>query len=361
MIDNLKSTVESFTISPWSCLCNWFKSTERLGWSQDDQKFTTYSVKVTLWFHAASLDPAGNTKRIFYRILKSKLKAPVKTTKFHKLRIIRNRTETMFFRELFLLIIKRTNNLHLKSMNISSSEDKNKEGKTYLPNGVDGVGVATRKYLEAHGAETQLPQSDRRKLEDNRLIMKAYLISKLVAARYSFEDGHMEFEQQAEERKIEIEDYKERTQAMYDLLYSGQIMVDTRATRRQQRVALKRLRKSNLNLRPSKIRELAKQMKEEAEKDRCSLETGSSGIGSTCDISKAETTTVAESNRTGISRFSRFLAKMGIRSSRDSAMGSSLGSVDRLGGVAVIEVPENHNWTKTQRAQPLHTYGGAQF
>jgi len=290
--DDSESTVESFTISPWSCLCNWFKSTERLGWSQDDQKFTTYSVK---------------------------------------------------------------------SMNISSSEDKNKEGKTYLPNGVDGVGVATRKYLEAQGAETQLPQSDRRKLEDNRLIMKAYLISKLVAARYSFEDGHMEFEQQAEERKIEIEDYKERTQAMYDLLYSGQIMVDTRATRRQQRVALKRLRKSNLNLRPSKIRELAKQMKEEAEKDRCSLETGSSGIGSTCDISKAETTTVAESNRTGISRFSRFLAKMGIRSSRDSAMGSSLGSVDRLGGVAVIEVPENHNWTKTQRAQPLHTYGGAQF
>ena len=99
MIDNLKSTVESFTISPWSCLCNWFKSTERLGWSQDDQKFTTYSVKVTLWFHAASLDSAGNTKRIFYRILKSKLKAPVKTTKFHKLRIIRNRTETRRFFE----------------------------------------------------------------------------------------------------------------------------------------------------------------------------------------------------------------------------------------------------------------------
>ena len=91
-------------------------------------------------------------------------------------------------------------------MNISSSEEKNKEGKTYLPNGVDGVGVATRKYLEAQGAETQLPQSDRRKLEDNRLIMKAYLISKLVAARYSFEDGQMEFEQQAEERKLEIED-----------------------------------------------------------------------------------------------------------------------------------------------------------
>ena len=28
--------------------------------------------------------------------------------------------------------------------------------------------------------------------------LKAYLISKLVAARYSFEDGHMEFEDNAE-------------------------------------------------------------------------------------------------------------------------------------------------------------------
>lgn len=288
--EDVGSTVESFTISPWVCLCNWFKGTERLGWSQDDARFTTYSVK---------------------------------------------------------------------SMNITNPDEKSPSGKTYLPNGVDGVGVATRKYLEC--GDQQLPQSDRRKLEDNRLIMKAYLISKLVAARYNFDDGMMEFEEHAEDKNIEVEDYKARTQAMYDLLYSGQIMVDTRATRRQQRVALKRLRKSNLNLRPSKIRELAKQMKEEAEKDRCSLETGSSGIGSTCDISKAETTTMADSNRTE-SRFSRFLARMGFRGSRDSAMGSSLGSVDRLGGVAVIDVPDvNNNWSKASRTAPLHTYGGAQF
>jgi hypothetical protein len=291
--DEIGSTVESFTISPWTCFCNWFKSTERLRWSQDDARFTTYSVK---------------------------------------------------------------------SMNITTPEEKST--KSYLPNGVDGVGTSTRKYLDAHGSDQQLPQSDRRKLEDNRLIMKAYLISKLVAARYSFEDGAMEFEERAEEKNIEIDDYKERTQAMYNLLYSGQIMVDTHATRRQQRVALKRLRKSNLNLRPSKIRELAKQMKEEAEKDKDSLETGSSGIGSTCDISKAETTTVADSNpsrASGESRFSRFLQRMGFKSSRDSAVGSSLGSVDRLGGVAVIDVQETNNWSKVQRTQPLHTYGGAQF
>mgnify|MGYP000514099881 CR=1 FL=1 len=244
-------------------------------------------------------------------------------------------------------------------MNIT--DEKSTPGKSPLPNGVDGVGTSTRKYLEAHGSDQQLPQSDRRKLEDNRVIMKAYLISKLVAARYNFEDGMMEFEERAEDKNIEINDYKERTQAMYNLLYSGQIMVDTRATRRQQRVALKRLRKSNLNLRPSKIRELAKQMKEEAEKDRCSLEDQSSGIGSTCDISKAETTTVADSKASGESRFSRFLQRMGLRSSRDSAVGSSLGSVDRLGGVAVIDVQETNNWSKVPRTQPLHTYGGAQF
>jgi len=288
--DEVGSTVDAFTTSPWNCFCNYFKSTEKIGWSQDDARFTTYSVK---------------------------------------------------------------------SMNITTDE-KPSPGKNYLPNGVDGVGTSTRKYLDAHGSDTQLPQSDRRKLEDNRTIMKAYLISRLVAARYSFEEGHMEFEDAPEDQKIEIKEYTERTQHMYNLLYSGQISVDTRATRRQQRVALKRLRKSNLNLRPSKIRELALHMKEDAEKDRDSLETGSSGIGSTCDISKAETTTVADSNHTG-SRFSRFLQRMGLKSSRDSAVGSSLGSVDRLGGVAVIDLPEKNNWTQAPRTQPLHTYGGAQF
>ena len=76
---------------------------------------------------------------------------------------------------------------------------------------------------------------------------------------------------------------------MYDLLYAGQISVDTRATRRQQRVALKRLKKSNLNLRPSKIRELAKQMKKEAETQKEEADTISSGVDSgTYDLSKAE-------------------------------------------------------------------------
>ena len=92
-----------------------------------------------------------------------------------------------------------------------------------------------------------------------------------------------------------IETIKERTQNMYDLLYAGQISVDTRATRRQQRIALKRLKKSNLNLRPSKIRELAKQMKKEAEN---AADTISSGIESGQTETDSYDSSKAESNDT---------------------------------------------------------------
>ena len=119
-----------------------------------------------------------------------------------------------------------------------------------------------------------------------------------------------------------------------------------KATRKQQRNALKRLKKSNRNNRPKKIKELAKQMKEEANRPApAAVDRQSSGIGSTGDISKAETTTVAttttnaasqnsEYNASG-SKISQFLRKFKFKSSRDSAVGSSLGSVDQLGGVAV--------------------------
>ena len=118
-----------------------------------------------------------------------------------------------------------------------------------------------------------------------------------------------------------------------------------KATRKQQRNALKRLKKSNMNNRPKKIKELAKQMKEEANRPApAAVDRQSSGIGSTGDISKAETTTVAttttnaasnsEFNASG-SKISQFLRKFKFKSSRDSAVGSSLGSVDQLGGVAV--------------------------
>merc|ERR1711887_391490 len=87
---------------------------------------------------------------------------------------------------------------------------------------------------------------------------------------YTFEDGTMNFNERAEDNHIDVMEYKERTQNMYDLLYAGQISVDTRATRRQQRVALKR-------------------MKKEAETQKEEADTISSGVDSgTYDLSKAE-------------------------------------------------------------------------
>ena len=210
--------VDSFQISPWSCLCNIFRSTEPLQTEPDDFRFTTCSVQ---------------------------------------------------------------------SMDISTPEPNT--GQCYLPDAVDGTGIATKKFLDSHGQLSKLNPDERERLKDSRVVMKAYLISKLVAARYTFEDGSMTFNERAEDNHIDVMEYKERTQNMYDLLYAGQISVDTRATKRQQRVALKRLKKSNLNLRPSKIRELAKQMKKEAETQKEEADTISSGVDSgTYDLSKAE-------------------------------------------------------------------------
>jgi len=43
--DDVPSTVDSFTISRWSCLCNWWGKSDPLRWTDDDNKFTTDSVK----------------------------------------------------------------------------------------------------------------------------------------------------------------------------------------------------------------------------------------------------------------------------------------------------------------------------
>ena len=56
-------------------------------------------------------------------------------------------------------------------MNIKKEPKKVRDGKSYLPKGVDGVGGSTKKFLEL-GPEQMLPQADRRELEDNRLVMK---------------------------------------------------------------------------------------------------------------------------------------------------------------------------------------------
>jgi len=297
--DDDSEKVQSFQISPWSCLCNIFRSTESLQSEPDDFRFTTCSVQ---------------------------------------------------------------------SMDISVPEENT--GKCYLPNGVDGVGVATKKFLDSHGQASKLDAKERQKLQDSRVIMKAYLISKLVAARYTFNEGHMEFNERAESNHIDVMEYKERTQNMYDLLYSGQISVDTRATRRQQRVALKRLRKSNLNLRPSKIRAMAQQMKKEAETQ---ADTISSGVDSgSYDISKAESneseSKAEKSVVTQSSGMNRLMVRLGLKGgSHDSALGmssgnSSLGSFD---GNTTPEPPKPKTITVAggggRTSRQITNYGGAQF
>ena len=146
--DDDEEKVESFQISPWSCLCNIFRSPESLSPDPDDFRFTTCSVQ---------------------------------------------------------------------SMDISLPEDNT--GKCYLPTGVDGAGIATKKFLDSNGAISKLDQKERQKLQDSRVIMKAYLISKLVAARYTFEDGHMEFNERAESNHIDMMEYKGTFQTLFSTLF----------------------------------------------------------------------------------------------------------------------------------------------
>jgi hypothetical protein len=102
--------------------------------------------------------------------------------------------------------------MSVKSMDISIPEENT--GRSYLPNGVDGLGPATKKYLESGGQMSKLEPKERQNVSDSKVIMKAYLISKLVAARYTFQDGQIEFNERAENSHIDIMEYKERTQNM---------------------------------------------------------------------------------------------------------------------------------------------------
>jgi len=257
----------------------------------------------------------------------------------------------------------------VQSMDISSPVPKTNH--CYLPQAVDGTGIATKKFLDSHGQLSKLNPDEREQLKDSRVVMKAYLISKLVSARYTLEDGTMNFNERAEDNHIDVMEYKERTQNMYDLLYAGQISVDTRATRRQQRVALKRLKKSNLNLRPSKIRELAKQMKKEAETQKEEADTISSGVDSgTYDLSKAESNDSDKQDKSVQSTgMNRLMKRLGLKGgSHDSALGmsnsegnSSLGSFD---GNMTPELPKPKQVTVAGgggRTRQIASYGGAQF
>ena len=52
-------------------------------------------------------------------------------------------------------------------MDISIPEENT--GRSYLPNGVDGLGVATKKYLESGGQMSKLEPKERQNVSDSKV------------------------------------------------------------------------------------------------------------------------------------------------------------------------------------------------
>lgn len=130
----------------------------------------------------------------------------------------------------------------VKSMDISEC-GKDRQ----LPPEVNAAALATAQFLQAGGenALQSLSPSDRAKIAENRQVMRAYLISKLVAPRYDVDtDGKINPEH-FKKGHLGSEDMEQRQSAMFHLVFNGQISVDTKATKRQQRDAIKRLKRCN--------------------------------------------------------------------------------------------------------------------
>jgi len=130
----------------------------------------------------------------------------------------------------------------VKSMDISEcGQDRQ------LPPEVNAAALATAQFLQAGGenALQSLSPSDRAKIAENRQVMRAYLISKLVAPRYDVDhDGKINPEH-FKKGHLGSDDMEQRQSAMFHLVFNGQISVDTKATKRQQRDAIKRLKRCN--------------------------------------------------------------------------------------------------------------------
>jgi len=130
----------------------------------------------------------------------------------------------------------------VKSMDISEC-DRDRQ----LPPEVNAAALATAQFLQAGGenALQSLSPSDRAKIAENRQVMRAYLISKLVAPRYDVDtDGKINPEH-FKKGHLDSEEMEQRQSAMFHLVFNGQISVDTKATKRQQRDAIKRLKRCN--------------------------------------------------------------------------------------------------------------------
>lgn len=130
----------------------------------------------------------------------------------------------------------------VKSMDISDSGCDSK----HLPVEVNSAALATAQFLQAESNINQISAGDRARLAENRQVMRAYLISKLVAPRYNV-DTHGRIMPEHPDRvgHIDRSQFHERQSAMFHLVFNGHISVDTRATKRQQREAIRRLKRCN--------------------------------------------------------------------------------------------------------------------
>jgi len=130
----------------------------------------------------------------------------------------------------------------VRSMDISDSGCESR----HLPTEVNSAALATAQFLQAESTLSNLSAGDRARLAENRQVMKAYLISKLVAPRYAVDNtGKILPELNADTGHINRFEFNDRQSKMFHLVFNGQISVDTRATKRQQREAIKRLKKSS--------------------------------------------------------------------------------------------------------------------
>ncbi|CAG5086363.1 Oidioi.mRNA.OKI2018_I69.PAR.g11189.t1.cds [Oikopleura dioica] len=251
----------------------------------------------------------------------------------------------------------------VKSMDISESGNDN----VSLPREVNAAALATAQFLAAEGNLSSLTSSERSQIAENRQVMKAYLISKLVAPKYRVEDGKINMQKNV--GHLDRFEHFHRQEAMFQLVFNGQIAVDTRATKRQQREAIKRLKKS------SKDRKLEKQEKiPESEKETSGIgtevnfpspsnhqkgaETSNKPISKPPVREKPKRTESGSSASTQNSRrkktdeypmFKR-LASVVRNKGQDSAVGSSIGQYDA--DIESIERAKNRPLQGTlQRAQ----------
>ena len=84
-------------------------------------------------------------------------------------------------------------------------------------------------FSVAEGNLSSLTSSERSQIAENRQVMKAYLISKLVAPKYRVEDGKINMQKNV--GHLDRFEHFHRQEAMFQLVFNGQIAVDTRATK----------------------------------------------------------------------------------------------------------------------------------